>query len=602
MLRRLFSEDLPVPFAILAVVVGIIAGFGAAVFRAIIALVHNLAFLGQFSLVYDASTHTPPSPFAAWIILVPVAGAIVVAYLVSRFAPEAKGHGVPEVMDAMYYNRGRIRPLVGAIKALASSISIGTGGGVGREGPIIQIGASFGSTLAQWLGLKRWQRMTLIACGAASGIAATFNTPVGGMLFAIELIMPEISVRTLIPVALATGTATAIGRVFFGDHPSFLIPQLTVMSSSVLSPSSVLAYLVFGVILGAVSALFIRAIYGMEYVFERLPGNYYVKHMAGMLIVGITIYLFMRFTGQYYVEGVGYATVQDILKNTLTSPWLLLLLFAGKLLTTSLTLGSGGSGGIFSPSLYLGATLGAGYAVLLGWLAPGLHADVASLAVVGMAGIVGGSTGAVVTAVVIVYEMTRDYDVILPLLISVSVAFGVRSWFVRGSIYDLKLARRGHYIPESLQTNMYLLDRVRDFLRRPVVRVPIDGDWQRLNRYLVRLRRIPHVIIHRDQEVLGVIAAGEVLRIDRNRPVGEALEKMAQCKFVVVGSQDMLFDALAKLRDSSASVVLVTHSGELSSPRHVKGVLTWNDIASSSNLPDPLMSSRVRREMNAGGT
>ncbi len=594
MLRRWFSEDLPVRFAVLAVFVGIAAGFGAVVFRAIIALVHNIAFLGEFSLVYDASAHTPPSPFGAWIILVPVVGAIVVAFLVSHFAPEAKGHGVPEVMDAMYYKRGRIRPLVGAIKALASSISIGTGGAVGREGPIIQIGASFGSTLAQWLELKRWQRMSLIACGAAGGIAATFNTPIGGVLFAIELIMPEISVRTLIPVALATGTATAIGQVFFGDHPSFLIPQLTVISSSVLSPSAIAAYLVFGVLLGAVSALFIRAIYGMEDLFERMPGNYYTRHMTGMLIVGVMIWLFMRYTGQYYVQGVGYATVQDILRDVLNNPWLLLLLFGGKLLTTALTLGSGGSGGIFSPSLYLGATLGACYAILLGWMLPGLHAGVASLAVVGMAGVVGGTTGAVVTSVVIVYEMTRDYNVILPLLISVSVAYGIRRWFVRGSIYDLKLARRGHYIPESLQTNMYLLDRVRDFLRRAVVRVPIDGDWSRLSRYLVRLRRLPHVLITDGDEVLGVVAAGEVLRIDRGKPVRDALEKMAQRSFVVIGSNDMMFDALAKLRDSSASIVLVTATGEMRTPRQVKGVLTWADIASSSNLPVPLLSPRVR--------
>ena len=300
---------------------------------------------------------------------------------------------------------------------------------MGREGPIIQIGASFGSSLSQWLELKQWQRMTLIACGAAGGIAATFNTPIGGVLFAIELIMPEISVRTLIPVALATGTATAIGRVFFGDHPSFLIPHLPVISSSVLSPWSIVDYLVFGLALGCVSALFIRSIYAMEDVFNKMPGNYYLRHATGMLVVGIMIYMLSSYTGHYYIEGVSYATVQDILEKTLTNPWILLLLLATKLLATSLTLGSGGSGGsggIFSPALFLGATLGGCYAALLGWLMPGMHADTASLAVVGMAGIIGGSTGAVVTAVVIVYEMTRDYNVILPLLISVSVAYGVR--------------------------------------------------------------------------------------------------------------------------------------------------------------------------------
>jgi chloride channel protein, CIC family len=595
MLRRWYSEDGAIRVAVLAVIVGVAAGFGAVVFRDFIAFVHNLAFLGRFSLVYDASKHTPASPLRAWIILVPVAGSLVVAFLVSKFAPEAKGHGVPEVMDAMYYKRGIIRPLVGVVKAVASSISIGTGGAVGREGPIIQIGASFGSSLSQWLGLKQWQRMTLIACGAAGGIAATFNTPIGGVLFAVELIMPEISVRTLVPVALATGTATAIGRVFFGDHPSFLIPHLPVISSSVLSPSSIAAYLVFGLALGCVSALFIRSIYAMEDLFNKLPGNYYLRHAAGMFTVGIMIYLFMRFSGHYYVEGVSYATVQDILEKILTNPWLLLLLLAAKMLATSLTLGSGGSGGIFSPSLFLGATLGGCYAALLGWLVPGMHADAASLGVVGMAGIVGGATGAVVTAVVIVYEMTRDYNVILPLLISVSVAYGVRRWFVRGSIYDLKLTRRGHYIPESLQTNMYLLDRVRDFLRRAVVRVPVEGDWKRLEHYLLRLQRLPHVIIVDGEKVLGVITADRVLQVDRNRSVREALERQADHKYIVVCGNDLLFDVMAQLRNSPASVVIVTANGDLKTPRQIKGILTWSDIASSSNLPVPLLGSRSAR-------
>jgi chloride channel protein, CIC family len=602
MLRRWFSEDGAIRVAVLAVIVGVAAGFGAVVFRDFIAFVHNLAFIGRFSFTYDASQHTPASRLGAWIIMVPVAGALVVAFLVSRFAPEAKGHGVPEVMDAMYYKRGIIRPLVGVIKAVASSISIGTGGAVGREGPIIQIGASFGSSLSQWLGLKQWQRMTLIACGAASGIAATFNTPIGGVLFAVELIMPEISVRTLIPVALATGTATAIGREFFGDHPSFLIPQLPVMSSSVLSPWSIAAYLIFGLALGCVSALFIRSIYAMEDVFNKLPGSYYLRHATGMLVVGIMIYLLMHFTGHYYVEGVSYSTVQDILEKTLTNPWLLLLLLAAKMLATSLTLGSGGSGGIFSPSLFLGATLGGCYAALLGWLVPGMHADAASLGVVGMAGIVGGATGAVVTAVVIVFEMTRDYNVILPLLISVSVAYGVRRWFVRASIYDLKLSRRGHYIPESLQTNMYLLDRVRDFLRRAVVRVPVNGDWKRLERYLSHLQRLPHVIIVDGDNVLGVIAANHVLQVDRSRSVKEALDRHADRKFIVVCGNDLLFDVMAQLRNSPASVVIVTASGELKTPRQIKGVLTWSDIASSSNLPEPLLGSRTGPGLNTKKT
>ena len=211
-----------------SVVVGGVGALGAVVFRGLIALFHNLLFLGQWSFSYDANVHTPAAPWGPFVILVPVLGAVGVAFLVSRFAPEAKGHGVPEVMDAIYYNKGVIRPVVAVIKSLASALSIGSGGSVGREGPIVQIGSSFASTLGQYLRLPVWQRITLIAAGAGAGIAATFNTPIGGVLFAVEIILHEVSARTLVPVTIATVTAAYIGRLIFGSHPSFVIPALEV--------------------------------------------------------------------------------------------------------------------------------------------------------------------------------------------------------------------------------------------------------------------------------------------------------------------------------------------------------------------------------------
>jgi chloride channel protein, CIC family len=210
----------------LSLLVGIVAGLGAVVFRALIGIFHNLLFLGRFSAAYDSNTHTPASLWGPFVILVPVLGAFGVAFLVKNFAPEAKGHGVPEVMDAVYNRRGVIRPVVSVVKALASALSIGSGGSIGREGPIIQIGSSFGSTIGQLLRLPACQRITLIAAGAGGGIAATFNTPVGGVLFAVEIVMHEVSARTLVPVITATATATYVGQLFFGPHPSFYIPAL----------------------------------------------------------------------------------------------------------------------------------------------------------------------------------------------------------------------------------------------------------------------------------------------------------------------------------------------------------------------------------------
>jgi CIC family chloride channel protein len=216
-----------VSLSVIAVVVGIITGFGSIFFRGMIGFIHNVLFLGLFSVSYDANVYTPASPWGALVILIPVIGGMGVVFLVESFAPEARGHGVPEVMDAIFYKEGRIRPAVAVVKSLASALSIGSGAAVGREGPIIQIGASLGSTFGQLIRMNTWQRITLVAAGAGAGIAATFNTPIGGVLFAIELMLPEVSVRTFLPVALATGTATFVARFFLGLRPAFEMPPLS---------------------------------------------------------------------------------------------------------------------------------------------------------------------------------------------------------------------------------------------------------------------------------------------------------------------------------------------------------------------------------------
>src|SRR5271170_7755051 len=271
----------------LSIPVGVVAGLGAVVFRALIGFVHNLLFLGKLSATYDASTHTPPGPWGPFIILAPVLGALGVAFLVKNFAPEAKGHGVPEVMDAVYNRKGVIRPVVSVVKALASALSIGSGASIGREGPIIQIGSSFGSTVGQLLGVPAWQRITLIGAGAGAGIAATFNTPVGGVLFAVEIILHEVSARTLVPVTIATATASYVGRLFFGSHPSFVIPASEMPYFHHTDPFVLIFYVGLGLLTGLVSVVYSRSIYAFEDFFDRrVRGNYYLRHMLGMLSVG----------------------------------------------------------------------------------------------------------------------------------------------------------------------------------------------------------------------------------------------------------------------------------------------------------------------------
>jgi CIC family chloride channel protein len=562
------------------VAIGGIGALGAIIFRGLIAFFHNLLFLGQFSVVYDANVHTPPSPWGPFVILVPVLGAAGVAFLVTHFAPEAKGHGVPEVMDAIYYNKGVIRPVVALIKSLASALSIGTGGSVGREGPIVQIGSSFGSTLGQVLHVPVWQRATLIACGAGAGIAATFNTPIGGVLFAVEIMLHEVSARTLVPVTISTVTASYIGRLVFGDHPSFVIPPLQPGAPHATDLFVLLFYPALGVLLGLVSIVYIRSIYAFEDFFEqRVPGNYYSRHMLGMLGVGIIMYALMLRTGHYAVQGVGYATVQDVISGNVT--WFLLILFLLKLVTTALTLGSGASGGVFSPALYLGATFGGLYGLAMHRLFPGLQINPAAFAVAGMAGMVGGSTGAALAAVVMIFEMTLDYTVIIPMTITVALSYGVRKALHRHSIYTLKLARRGHDIPDALQANFYHIKKPQEVMDTQFVAVAADGT---LDDFVLTASERPEVscfLVEGPKGFVGFLTRDAALRPSRHEGNTISLADIADRRFIIVSENTPLLEVMTRLRAAHVSVALVTDGTATLLGGGVRGLITKDQIASA---------------------
>jgi CIC family chloride channel protein len=576
---------------LLAVLVGLVAGLGAVVFRGLIGLFHNLLFLGQLSVFYDANIHTPPSPWGPLVIFVPVVGALGVAFLVEHFAPEAKGHGVPEVMDAIYYHRGKIRPVVAVVKAVASALSIGTGGSVGREGPIIQIGASFGSTLGQLTRLSPWQCITLIAGGAGGGIAATFNTPIGGLLFAVELMMTEVTARTLVPVAIATETATYVGWMFFGVHPSFTIPALQTPSFTATKPLLLLAYAGLGALMGLGSALFIRSIYAFEDFFERrVRGSYYRQHLGGMFLVGGILYAMMAVFGHYYVEGVGYATVQDVLSRSAYPLYLLLLLFILKLITTSLTLGSGASGGIFSPSLFMGAALGGAYAVLLQWLLPTWPIELPAFAVAGMAAMVGGATGAALAAIMMIFEMTLDYSVILPMAIAVAISWGVRRILSPESIYTMKLVRHGHYVPQGLQTASTLVRHARDVMSPKPEIVPSTMTVKEFARRAADHRSMEVFLVADRDRIVGFVRNTASLDAFDDLKASATLDRIARTDYATVDEQTTLLTVVARMRTAATFTALVTDGSGTISTRHVRGVITARQIADATALATDLLA------------
>jgi CIC family chloride channel protein len=570
----------PVPgitFSFLSVLIGAVAGLGAIFFRGLIALFHNLLFLGKLSVSYNASLHTLPSPLGPLVILVPVVAGIVVAYLVKNYAPEAKGHGVPEVIDAIHYQRGQMRPIVGVIKSLASALSIGSGGSVGREGPIVQIGSSFGATMGELLHMPTWQRITLIAGGAGGGIAATFNTPVGGVLFAVELMLHEVSARTLVPVMISTVTATYIGRIAFGPHPAFVIPAFALPDFHVTRPIVLLAYAGLGVLTGLVSALFISTLYAFESLFERtIGGSYYRQHVVGMFFVGLMMYALMAGFGHYYIEGVGYATVQDILSGTPMSLALITLLLGLKLLSTSLTLGSGASGGVFSPCLFMGATIGGAYGMTLKLLLPGVTISPAAFAVVGMAGMVGASTAAAITAIVMIFEMTLDYWVIVPMTLTVAVAYGIRRALIKDSIYTRKLVLRGHRTPEALQANIHFIRGAKFLMDTRIGTVPASETVEEFVERCSIDDRVKWFLVEEDHQIVGLVP--RELCAEASAPRGTKVGELARRDFCTVPEEMALARIYMTMRQRNASFALV-RSSRHASTEEMKGVITNPRIA-----------------------
>ncbi len=572
--------SLPV-LVVLAVIIGIVAALGAVFFRYMIAIVHNLFFLGKLGLFYDANQFDPVSPWGPFIILAPVIGGLIVVWLVQTFAPEAKGHGVPEVMYAIYHNKGNVRGIVAVVKSIASAISIGSGASVGREGPIIQIGASFGSTLARKLHLARWQKITLLSAGAGAGIAATFNTPLGGVLFAVELLLPEVSNRTFLPVVVATTTATSIGRYVFGLAPAFYVPEAALPGGfSIDNPIVLGAFGVLGLAAGVASWAFIRFLAWCEDVFPELPGNAYTQNIIGMLAIGVIFYGFQLTTGQPHTASVGYSTIQEILNGGITGVVLLVALFAGKLVATSISLGSGASGGVFSPSLFIGATLGAAFGALGALLFPNEGFSVIEFAVVGMGAIVGGATGASMTAIVMIFEMTRDYNVIVPLVVAVALATGMRRALIVENIYTIKLRHRGQPIPVIRHTNMYLVRQARELMNKDFIVLPIATSIADALAAIAD-RPLAHIIVSDGPRIAGVarLAAGSYTP---DRYASQTLKEVTEEDFVISPDTAILNTIISRMnRRGRGRAIIVNNRVRIPRPEDVVGVIASSEIAAA---------------------
>ncbi len=406
----------------LSIVIGALTGLCSVGFIRFLSLCEDLFFVSLASKLDFFG--------AAQVLLLPAVGGLIVGPLIWRYAREARGHGVPEVMKAITTGGSRIPIRVAAVKIIASTVTIGSGGTAGREGPMVQIGATLGSSLGQLYNLSSNHLRTLVACGAAGGIAATFNAPIAGAIFSLEVLMGRTSPAFLL-VLLSSVTSSIVSRSLLGNYPAFVVPPYELVSSW-----EVLLYVPLGLLCAVAAQLFVYSLYKAEEIFEAWKFKPYLKPAIGALAVGVV--------GTYLPEvfGNGLPTVEKALHASLT--WqILLILFFAEIFCNSATLGSGGSGGVFAPALYIGAMLGGAFGSGVHYLWPASTAGAGAYALVGMAAVFGGAAHAPLSAILILFEMTNDYQIILPLMAATVTSVSLSQRLAKDSIYTLKLRRAG---------------------------------------------------------------------------------------------------------------------------------------------------------------
>jgi CIC family chloride channel protein len=478
-------------FWILVVATGVISGLGSVALLALLALVKRVAWAGGESVLAGFQAASP-----ARRIVVPVLGGLLVTAASMLVKRRLGGHGTSGIIEAIWVQQGRLRLGRALLRAVVSIVAVGAGASLGREGALVQTGAAAGSWLADRLGVTRRQARLLVACGAASGISAAYNVPIGGALFGLEVLLGSFALELFGPVVVSCVIATFIARIVTGGGPSYAIPEY-----ELIRPAQLLAGVALAPVLGIAAALFVQVLGWVEVQIYRVP-KAFARFLppVGMAILGVAALRFPELLGN------GYDTVDAVLRGKVAIHLLLLLPFL-KLSATALCAGVGIPGGLFTPSLFYGATLGGALGWLVQWAFPSLGAPVGSFALVGMAGVLGGTTHAAVSAVLMIFELTGDYEIILPLMISAAIAAAVSRSFNPDSLYTAPLRRRGVKLPELPRPEWLRATPAAALLDKQVESVPPEASFGTL---LPKLLALPPgrdlYLVGRDGVLLGIVA------------------------------------------------------------------------------------------------
>ena len=547
-----------------AVAVGLAAGCIAQLLTALIGLVTNAAFYGRLS----TSFVTPAgNQLGAWVILVPVAGGLVVGVL-ARFGSQAiRGHGIPEAMEQVLLNRSRIAPRITFLKPLSAAIAIGTGGPFGAEGPIIATGGAVGSLLGQLLHITTHERKTLLAAGAAAGMAATFGSPVSAVLLAVELLLFEYRPRSLIPVALASVAATAVRMAFVGSAPVFAMPLLAQPSGEAL-----LVYTLLGVVVGLAAVVITRAVYWIEDGFEHLPIHWMWWPALGAVVVGVVGFFVPR------TLGVGYDNIEQIVSGEILG-WPLLILCGAKLVSWAIALGSGTSGGTLAPLFTIGGALGALLTSVVATMLPAAGIDPRIGALVGMAAIFAGASRALLASVVFAFETTQQPIGLLPLLAGCTSAFLVSCLLLRNSIMTEKIVRRGTRVLGEYAADF--LDQVlaRDVAARPVVTLDAAATLDEVRTWLrsgapgTTHQGFP--VLDEGSSLVGVVTRRDLIDGGADNAAGRRVRDVLRRPPAVAFADGSLREAADHMvRENVGRLPVV----ERAQPGRVIGILTRSDL------------------------
>lgn len=539
---------------VLGIVVGALCGLAVYCFIWLLNFFENMFFdHGQQMLSFMQHYY---------VVILPALGGLIVGPLVYFLSKEARGHGVPEVMEDVALNGGSIPGRVVAVKSLAAAICIGSGGSAGRVGPIIHIGSGIGSAVGRLLGTRPHIMRELVACGAAGGVAATFNAPIGGVMFALEVILGEFAATHLMMVIISSVTASVVSHQLLGNSPFITMPQFIMHT-----PVELLLYGFLGIVAGVFSYLNIKVFFSIEDIFKSISvvPNYF-KPVIGGLMVGIIGFFYPQ------IFGVGYGHIEMALAGKMTFVLMITLLVL-KLLTTSITLGSGGSGGVFAPSLYLGAMLGGMLGMMFNYFFPNVAVSPMAYAFAGMAGVLAGSTFAPITGIILLFEMSNDYRLILPLMITCIISYAISSSLSGYSIYTTKLLRKGLDLEELRRS-----DILKDVLVQDVMNTKVEYVLA-IHSAMKALREVNHIphqgfpVKDLDGVVIGMVTRNELRWATLDNQENISVEKLIKKELIYVYEYEPLNRVVSLMSKHGVGRLPV-----LDEKKRLKGIVTRSDI------------------------